>query len=122
MADIVALVNVETYDNEDMIDTLTLQDSAGDPLDLTGISFECDVRTTADAADETYSLPVVAVGDPTAGIIGFNLPVDPTTKLNPILPTGTYVYDIVTIDGSGGRDTIIRGKIKVKRGVTRPPE
>ena len=122
MPDIVAIVNIDTYNNEDLTDSLRLTDGEGNPVDLTGFTFQCDVRTTADAPLETYELPWVIVGDPADGTIAIDCPVDPVTKLNPVIPVGTYVYDVVAIDSAGGRDTIFKGKLKIKQGVTRPPE
>lgn len=98
----------------------TVQDSAGDPVDLTGFDARMQVRT--DYADNAGTVLVdltlgdgVAVPTPANGVIVFTIDADATEDL----PGGRWRYD-AEIESSGGVVTrILEGAATVSREVTR---
>lgn len=92
--------------------SLTLRDSDGDPIDLTGASVRMQVR--ADFGDPVVALEFeigdgITVPTPADGRADFS-------KIAALAPRG-YVYDVEFNFGAGPR-TMLRGQIRVLPEVT----
>ena len=117
------IVDYLVLTNEDWRDGLVITaDDDGDvPVDLTGSSFLAHIRDNADrlhviVTASTDNGKLVVSDPPTDGVLSWNINADEMATITP----GDYVYDIVWTTAGGVIDTIIAGKITVKRGVTRP--
>ena len=91
---------------------LNLTNDAGNALDLTGYTAQAQVRkwyTSTNAVSFAISIP-----DPTNGIIYLSLDANTTANLY----YGRYVYDVVTIDGTGHVTRVVEGILTVTPEVT----
>jgi len=96
----------------------TLRDSQNQVLDITGYSYWMTLKSNADDADPgDAQIGPVSAGSPDAvnGIIYMTFPKAQTDTLVP----GTYNYDLQQVDGSGNVHTILLGKVKVAKDITR---
>ena len=92
--------------------------SGGSPVDITGYTFWMTLKSDIDMADPgdlqvtaTQSDPV----DAAAGIIYITAPKEQTSLLDP----ATYNYDVQQVDALGNVQTLLIGKVKVVRDITR---
>lgn len=91
--------------------------SGGQPIDITGYTYYFTLKADLDAADPG-DLQVTASStgsDATSGILYINASRANTTGLEP----QTYYYDVQQQDVSGTVQTLLLGKVKVVRDVTR---
>jgi len=120
-----ALLEVETGNNEDWIDSVKYlvgdapPDEEPPQLDLTGIEFEMEVRRAAGDHEVILSASTKAGGlsigaPPNTGYLIISIPV---TTMKPIR-AGEYVADIVATDGTYTR-RCIEIALTVKEGLTR---
>lgn len=98
----------------------------GEPDDttwtLTGQTFELDVQRNPYDTLPLLSLSTdngrIVIDDVVQRVIHFNVsPADLQANLRP----GTYVYDLVMVDGSEVRVPLMHGTLQVQQGVTYPP-
>jgi hypothetical protein len=98
----------------------------GEPDDTTwtldGQTFELDVQRnpydTVPLLSLSSSNGRIIVDDPIQRVIHFNVdPADIQVNLSP----GTYVYDLVMVNGSDIRVPLMHGSLQVTQGVTYPP-
>jgi hypothetical protein len=98
----------------------------GEPTDTTwtldGQSFELDVQLSPYDTMPLLSLSTdsgrIVVDDVIQRVIHFNVaPTDIQAALKP----GTYIYDLVMVDGSDVRVPLMHGQLFVSRGITFPP-
>jgi len=94
--------------------TVTVTDTAGLPLDLTGYTALSQVRKSYPSS-LIATITSVFVADRTTGNITLSL-TDIQTKT---LETGRYVYDLVITDSGGTKTRVIEGQVIVNPGVTR---
>lgn len=91
--------------------------SAGAVVDVTGYTFYFTLKSDIDANDpgelQVTALPSGA--DATNGIVNIDVPAATTTTLTP----QTYNYDVQQIDNTGNVRTLLIGKVKVVKDVTR---
>jgi len=95
--------------------------SDGSVLDITGYSFWFTLKENIDDADpgavQVTATPDVS-GAPTEasqGILYIKVPKASTDSLDP----KTYNYDVQQVDGSGNVQTLLIGKVKVVKDITR---
>lgn len=93
------------------------KDSSGNAIDITGRTYWLTLKadaTTSDPGDAQVS--VTASGsDATSGIVTITIPKSQTINLEP----QTYKYDVQEVDTSGVVSTVLLGRVKVARDITR---
>jgi len=92
--------------------------SGGSPIDITGYTFYFTLKSDIDVADVSAELQVTATsGSPDAanGIVYIVVDNTDTYSLDP----RTYNYDVQQTDDVGNVTTILIGKVKVEKDVTR---
>ena len=108
--------DLEFNEGDDFTYKITLTDSDGIAIDITGYTFYMTVKKTVSNSDDDalFKITVSTIPSPTLGIV--NIPIDRTDTLNKT--AGIYPYDIKYKDGSSEIKTIIYGDFKLIQGVT----
>lgn len=93
------------YEGEDKVWTVTITDSAGDPIDITGWTFLFVVkRKIGDAdSDAIIDKEITSHSDPTNGVTEITLVEADTEDLN-----GVFLYDYQRLDSSTNRRVILK--------------
>lgn len=95
--------------------------SGGSPLDITGYTYKMTLKTNIDDADpgalQLTATPSVATS-PTEASQGI-LYITATDTQTDSLEAGTYNYDVQQKDDTGKIQTLLIGKVKVVKDVTR---
>jgi uncharacterized protein YdgA (DUF945 family) len=98
---------------------LTFQDSDGNAVDISGQTFEMDIR---DQADDTTALVTLTTENDglviTDGAAG-ELEIRITAANTDLLPVGKMVFDILRTDSDPGPTWMVGGSFKVKQPITR---
>ncbi len=104
--------DLEVYQGDDFLATVTVLDNAGKPADITGYTAQAQIRR--DVADND---PDVAVEITTV----VNSPYITLSILHGVTETmsGVYVWDLQIINTDGATETILTGQVKVTQEVTR---
>ena len=92
--------------------TLNLTDDNGQPIDLTGYSVVGQFKRWYTSTN-SFSF-VASIPTPSTGQIDLMLDANATSNLYP----GRYVYDVITIDGSGNVIRIVEGILSITPGVS----
>ena len=105
------LLTLRTGDTETV--SVTLQDSAGAPIDITGRTYAAQVRATADAASPlaTFSCSITNAA---SGQFACTLSAATTAALS----TGVAVWDLQETNGSVVT-TLLAGPVRIDQDVTR---
>ena len=95
----------------------TITNSAGTPVNITGYTFWLTLKANADAADPGDAQVTATSGSPDAanGIVYVTVPKAQTNVLTP----GTYNYDLQQKDTNNNVETLLIGKVKVAKDLTR---
>jgi hypothetical protein len=100
------LWNIESYYGETHRYRITLADDNGTPLDMSTTTFQSKIKSVK-GADE------------------FNLIIDTSNSVNgilivslPLIPVGSYIFDIVMNSGQNQYNVIVSGTIRIIQGVT----
>jgi hypothetical protein len=105
--------------NEDWVASATITDDNDDPRDLTGASFEMDIRSSAAASETIATLTsgngrIALSDDPTDGQVFLHLPQEEIEEIAP----GNYVYDLrMQLDGNW--EVLTWGSFQIAQGVSR---
>ncbi len=96
---------------------LTIKDSAGTAINITGRTYWLTLKSDSAEADpgDTQVSVVAGGADATNGIVDITTPKAQTDLLTP----GTYKYDVQEVDGSGVVSTLLLGKVRVATDITR---
>lgn len=95
-----------------------LRDSAGDPVDLTGVTARMQIRQSVASPDVLLELTTengMLVIDPLNGRTDISLDADTTAAMT----WRRGVFDLELVDGTGWVTRLVRGTITVIREVTR---
>lgn len=95
--------------------TITMEDSAGDPINLAGATVAGQMRRSY--SDTTAIAFTMTVSDAAAGEITWVLPAATSAALSS--STRNYVYDIEVTHSSGNIERILMGKATLSPEVTR---
>lgn len=107
--------NLTMYAGEDVRIVMTLKDSTGTPLNLTGYAYKSQYSSTFAPGGTVYATYSANVLSPTAGTISIRLSKAQTTTLS-----GTQgVWDVQQTDSGGAISYIVKGKALVVPTVTR---
>lgn len=117
-----ASINFSLYQGATFSEPVTLKDSSGTPLDLTGYSARLQARREISDTTPVFSLDSTTGGivlGGTAGTITLSMPAAATAAL-PVDWDGEYwVHDLLLTDGSGNVQRTYQGVIIASPGVTR---
>lgn len=108
-----AVSNLYIDQGADFSTTLSLTDSNGDVLNLTGYSATGQVRKTFSSS--TVAATFTTVLAPTTGQVTMTL----TDVATAAMTSGRYVYDILLTDSSGDKTRILEGHATVTPSVSR---
>lgn len=97
--------NLDIYEGEDKTWTVTITDSAGDPIDITGYTFLFMVKTNISDTDANAIITkqITSHSDPTNGVTQIALDSSDTED-----SSGKYVYDYQWLDTSTKRRPILK--------------
>jgi hypothetical protein len=110
-------LKITVYNNRDYEQSFTLQDSVGDPYNLTGLKLIFGIGTEkASITSHTSGSPsnkCIFIDDAPNGAFTLKLPYVVLKNLNP----NVYIHDLILIDADDDRVGIWSGKLVVKKGV-----
>lgn len=115
-----AHLDIPIQRNEDYNRLLTISDNLGVPIDITGWSFDFDVRDKIDNS-VLIEAGVAVIDDAPAGQVALRIDGGPGSALNSYgNPLHTYhlPFDLLAIDIDGERLALIRGDVILSRGVS----
>ena len=101
---------------------LTIQQSNGQPMDLTGYTGRCQIRSSA-ISQTILASPAVTVTDAKNGKLTISLTADETAAI-PVngysySSVSQYVYDLELVDGMGRVMRLLNGYARISPEVTR---
>ena len=105
--------DISIYRGDDFNHTVTIQDSAGSAIDVSGRTYTSQLRRYPDSATAAATFTVSMTGA-ASGTVVFSLTDTVTAGLEP----GPYSYDIQQ-DSSGTLTTLLAGQAIVSADVTR---
>jgi len=105
--------NITIDQDADFTQTLTVKDSAGTVVDLTGQTITCKMRKTH-LSTTSYSF-TTAIVSATAGTCSITM----TDTVTSGLSEGRYVWDLTTTDSGGLITRRIEGRVTITPSVTR---
>lgn len=95
--------------------TVTLEDAASDPINLTSYALTGQIRRTYKSTTAT-NFSLLNVGDPSGGVIRILLP----GNVSAAMKAGRYVYDIYATSVSQSKTyKVLEGMLEIVPGVTR---
>jgi hypothetical protein len=94
---------------------VTVKDSSGNAIDITGFTFwlTVKVRETDADADAVIQKKVTSLSNPTQGIMQFSLDTDDTD-----IDVADYQYDIQMKSSAGAITTLVRGTFIILQEIT----
>ncbi len=98
--------------------TFIIQDSDGVAINLTGYTFEADVRTAVASTTTLFTLTSGAGIDIVSPLDG-TLKVSMTAGQTVLCPIGSVVFDVHHLNATPGPTFLFRGTVKVRQSVTR---
>lgn len=98
--------NIEAYFGETRHYRITLADDLGVPMNLVGYTFLGKIKAVGGAGEFSLSI------DTSKGATGV------LTVTVPVLPVGSYVFDVVMTDIQAQSSVITHGSIRIIKGVT----
>lgn len=113
-----ATVAIRARTNADWSRAFVYQDTAGNPIDITGATFKMTVRKRADTAEAlVVSTPDkgIKLTTPAAGKFSVKLSQSQLNSLGP----GEFVHDLIAVFPSGSIEPIWEGTLVNVQGVTR---
>ena len=106
--------NINIDQGSDFLSVITVEDTTGNVVNLTGHTAAGQVRKTY--ASNTVSATFGAsITQPTQGKISLTLPASTTNGMK----FGRYVYDVEITSSGGTVSRVIEGQVEVMPGVTR---
>ena len=107
--------DLSIYRGDDATITLTVKDSSGSVVDITGFTFWITVKVNASDSDENASIQKTVTNhtDPTNGETQIILDNNDTA-----INIGSYIYDIQMKDGNEKITTLTKGAFRILRDVT----
>lgn len=107
------LRNISIYKGDTYTHQVTIQDSTGTAIDISGRSYSGQIRK-ASGSDTVVATFATALTDPTNGVLQITLSSSVTSSIQ----AGTYVYDLQETNGSNVL-TLMYGDVTVSTEVTR---
>ncbi len=97
----------------DFTTTVTVTDSTGSAVNLTGYSHAAQIRKSHDSASATVAF-TTATTNATSGQFSLSL----TNAQTGAIPHGRYVYDAVITSGSNVKTRVVEGMVTINPRVT----
>ena len=94
--------------------TVSVTDSTGSALDITGYTAAAQIRKTYDSSSATVAFTVAFNSDRTTGKLDISL----TGAQRAAISQGRYVYDVLITSGSGGKTRVVEGIVTFNPRVT----
>lgn len=97
--------DLSIYEGEDQVNTVTILDSSGTPIDITGYTFLFVVKNKLSDSDDNALIKklITSHSDPTNGVTEITLvPADTSDK------SGNYFYDYQWLDNSNDRRVVLK--------------
>ena len=98
----------------DYTTTVTVSDSSGSALDLTGYTAAAQIRKTYESSSATVSFTVAFASDRTTGQIDISL----TGAQTAVIDSGRYVYDVLITSGASAKTRVVEGIVTINPRVT----
>lgn len=108
-----ALSNIYIDQGSDFTTTISLTDSNGDVLNLTGYTALAQVRKSHGSTTIAATFTTVLTAD--SGQLALSL----TDTVTAAMDSGRYVYDVLLTDGSGDKTRVLEGQAVLTPGVSR---
>ena len=108
-----ALSNIYIDQGSDFTTTISLTDSNGDVLNLTGYTALAQVRKSHGSTTIAATFTTVLTAD--SGQLALSL----TDPVPAAMDSGRYVYDVLLTDGSGDKTRVLEGQAVLTPGVSR---
>ena len=108
-----ALSNIYIDQGSDFTTTISLTDSNGDVLDLTGYSALAQIRKIYGSTTIAATFTTVLTAE--SGSLALSL----TDVITAAMSSGRYVYDVLLTDGSGDKTRVLEGQAILTPGVSR---
>ena len=108
-----ALSNIYIDQGSDFTTTISLTDSNGDVLNLTGYTALAQVRKSHGSTTIAATFTTVLTAD--SGQLALSL----TDTVTAAMESGRYVYDGLLTDGSGDKTRVLEGQAVLTPGVSR---
>jgi hypothetical protein len=106
-------LNIQIEQGADYSNTITVEDDAGVPVDLTGYTVSGKLRT--EYTSSNFVDLVITISAPTTGVIQFGLAAIDTAAL---LAPKRYVYDLIMVSPSNITTRVVEGIATVTPSVT----
>ena len=107
------------YQGTYFVQVFVIEDTAGDPVDITGWEFEADFRRHRNDEEPLLTLTTGNGGFAVALGTDGRLTMQMTEGQTIDLPAGRIVFDVLRVDASPGPRFMFAGTIPVKQPVTR---
>ena len=98
----------------DYTTTVTVSDSSGAALDLTGYTAAAQIRKTYESSAATVAFTVAFVSPRTTGQIEISL----TGAQTGAIDSGRYVYDVLITSGASAKTRVVEGIATINPRVT----
>ena len=98
----------------DYTTTVTVSDSSGAALDLTGYTAAAQIRKTYESSAATVAFTVAFASDRTTGQLDLTL----TGAQTAAVTQGRYVYDVLITSGAGALTRVVEGISTINPRVT----
>ena len=108
-----ALSNIYIDQGADFQTVISLTDSNGDVLDLTGYTALAQIRKTYGSTTIAATFTTVLTTD--SGQLTMSL----TDVVTAAMDSGRYVYDVLLTDGSGDKTRVLEGQAILTPGVSK---
>ena len=105
--------NIVINAGEDFSQTLTLTNSLGVAIDLTGYAASSYVRKHPESSTVVAGFGISFINRP-SGLITLSL----GSSITQDISEGRYVYDMVTTTGAGVKTVVLEGNVLVRAGIT----
>lgn len=105
--------NLSVDQGTDFSSFITVEDTSGQTVDLTGYTARGQIRKTYSSTTSTSF--TASVTDPSDGEIKIQL--DATTTGG--MKAGRYVYDVQIVSSGGAVSRVVEGQLEINPGVTR---
>lgn len=117
----VPVYDITVNQGDDYSLQMVVSDGQNQPIDITGYTFTCKVRETAEN-DNVIAEAECVIKNATQGILDVNFSSDVTSKIDTdgeyYGETSSYYYDIQQTNTNGRKERIVQGKFIVSPGIS----
>lgn len=118
---IVPVYDITVNQGDDYSLQMIVSDSQNVPIDITGYTFACKVRETAES-QEVIAEAECVISDATKGVLNINFSSNVTGNIDTdgeyYGETNSYYYDVQQTNKNGRKERIVQGKFIVSPGIS----